>query len=128
MSDAPRHTFPKSRRLLKGKQFDDVFAARIRVGDGVLVVHARPNGLGAARLGMAVSRKVGNAMRRNRWKRLLREAFRTAQHDLPALDLVCLPRLRGEPTLAAVSGSLTALAKRAEEKAASKPSAGEGKR
>ncbi len=127
MPSEHRHRFPKSRRLLTGKQFDAVFAARVSVGDGVLVLHARPNGLGAPRLGMAVSRKVGNAVRRNRWKRLLREAFRAAQHDLPALDLVCLPRLRGEPTLAAISASLTALAKRADKKAASKASAGEGR-
>lgn len=127
MPHDPRHTFPKSRRLLTGKQFDAVFAARVSVGDGVLVVHARPNDRGGPRLGMAVSRKVGNAVRRNRWKRLLREAFRAAQHDLPALDLVCLPRLRGEPTLAAVSASLIALAKRAEKKAAHKAAGGEGR-
>ncbi|MEN0109975.1 MAG: ribonuclease P protein component, partial [Planctomycetota bacterium] len=72
----PPRGFPRSRRLLKGEEFDAAFAAKLSAGDGVVVVHARPNGLGHARLGMAVSRKVGNAVRRNRWKRLLREAFR----------------------------------------------------
>ncbi len=120
-SDPPTgFRFPKTRKLLTGTQFDAVFAARTSVGDGMLVVHARPNDRGEARLGMAVSKKVGNAVRRNRWKRLLREAFRLAQHELPALDLVCLPRFRGEPTLAALQASLRDLARRAEKKARKK--------
>ena len=118
MSDAKRFSFPKELRLRTGAEFDAAFAAKISAGDGVLVIHARPNGLGHARLGMAVSRKVGNAVRRNRWKRCLREAFRLAQHDLPALDLVCLPRLRDIPTFEVVDVSLRALVRRLEKKAA----------
>ena len=41
------------------------------------------------RLGLRVSRKVGNAVVRNRIKRILRELFRTHQNELPATcDLV----------------------------------------
>lgn len=104
--------FPKSSRLLSGPEFDTVFAERLSAGDGVLVVHARPNGLGRPRLGLAVSRKVGPAVRRNRWKRLLREAFRVAQHDLPNFDLVAIPRSRDEPTLPAIDRSLRELTRR----------------
>ena len=112
-----RATFPKSRRLLTGPEFDAVFAARASAGDGVLVIHLRPNECGHPRLGLAVSRKVGKAVLRNRWKRLIREAFRLAQHDLPAVDIVCLPRAGDEPRFEAVDASLQRLVKRALAKA-----------
>lgn len=55
---------------------------------GPLVVFSRPSDRGHARLGLSVGRRVGPAHVRNRIKRLLREAFRLSQDDLPALDLV----------------------------------------
>ena len=113
----PDQSFPKSRRLLRKAEFDAVFAAKHSAADRMLVVYARPNDAGHPRLGLVVSRKVGGAVRRNRWKRLLREAFRLAQHELPAVDLVCLPRFRGKPTLSAVSQSLQSLSKRCLERA-----------
>jgi ribonuclease P protein component len=52
-------------------------------------VIARENDSGHPRLGLAVGvRAAGNAVRRNRMKRLLREWFRHQQHDTPALDVV----------------------------------------
>ena len=50
-----------------------------------------PNGLEHARLGTAISRRVaGNIVQRNRLKRLLREMFRHAQQELPAVDIIVL--------------------------------------
>ncbi len=48
--------------------------------------------LGQARLGITVTRKVGNAVRRNRIKRLVREWFRRAQPALGAYDVVVIAK------------------------------------
>lgn len=89
----PRYTFPKSRRLTKREQFAAVYDSKVRESRGPLVVYARPNGLGWPRLGLSTSRKVGTAVRRNRIRRLLREAFRHLQFDLPSgYDLLIVIR------------------------------------
>ena len=56
---------------------------------GPIAVFAAPSELKHCRFGLSISRKVGNAVRRNRLRRQLREAFRQLQHDFPgAYDLV----------------------------------------
>jgi len=66
---------------LRGRgSFVNVFEGRARRQAGPLSIHARPNGLSHPRLGISVSRRVGSAVRRNRIKRRLREAFRLDQH------------------------------------------------
>jgi ribonuclease P protein component len=65
----------------------------VRESRGPLSVWAVTNDLAYSRLGISIGRIVGNAVRRNRIKRLLRESFRLMQHDLPrGYDLVILVR------------------------------------
>ena len=111
--------FPRSHRLLRGEQFERVYHRRRSAADRLLVVHACENQLGHCRLGLSVSRRVGGAVVRNRWKRVIRAAFRLSHAELPAgLDLVVSPR-RGvavEPGLAAAQRSLVSLARQAERR------------
>ena len=105
--------FPKSSRLVNKGEFDRVFQRRRSQSDGVLVLYGLPNDLSYSRLGLVVSKKVGNAVVRARWKRCLREAFRLSQGDLPAgIDFVALPRGGASPTMPAVRQSLVTLAGR----------------
>ena len=79
----PSYRFPKSLHLRLPSEFDAVYAGKTRESRGPLTVYGLPNALAHPRLGMSVSRKVGTAVKRNRIRRLLREAFRLLQHDLP---------------------------------------------
>jgi ribonuclease P protein component len=95
------HTFPKSLHLRKPAEFAAVYDARVRESRGPLLVYALPNGLGHPRIGLSTSRKVGNAVRRNRIRRLMREAFRLMQHDFPGgYDLIVVVRAH-EPLMLA---------------------------
>lgn len=85
--------FPKSHRLRSTEQFQRVFVTRRSVADHTLIVFAAPNELPHCRLGLSVSKKIGNAIVRNRWKRLIREAFRKSMSELPSgFDIVVLPK------------------------------------
>jgi ribonuclease P protein component len=85
MNDAaPRLRFTSAQRLHGQRAFGVVYQAATRKPAGPLLIFAKPNDKEQSRLGLSVSRKVGNAVRRNRIKRLLREAFRLDQHELPA--------------------------------------------
>ncbi len=80
-SQPVRYRFSRSRRLHGRRAFGRVYAARRRKHLGPITVYVKPNDLGYPRLGLSVSRKVGAATKRNRIKRMLREAFRLGQHD-----------------------------------------------
>lgn len=70
--------FPKSSRLLNSKDFEHLREGSRKALFSPLVIYTRPSRLGSlhSRLGLSVSKKQGNAVRRNRIKRLLREEFR----------------------------------------------------
>jgi ribonuclease P protein component len=90
--------FLRSHRLRTTADFQRVYNRRSSASDNCLLVYACENDLGHPRIGLSVSRKVGNAVVRARWKRLLREAFRLSRTELPAgIDLVMIPRSSDEP-------------------------------
>jgi ribonuclease P protein component len=101
-------------RLRRPADFERVYAERRSASDGRITVCCRPNGFSYSRLGLSVSSRIGNAVVRNRWKRLLREAFRLRRAELPVgVDLVAIPRGGIEPELSWLSEALVRLACRA---------------
>ncbi|MEF3192899.1 MAG: ribonuclease P protein component [Halothiobacillaceae bacterium] len=82
-------TFPKRARLFRPAEFKSVFADPVRVSCNGVVVFARRNELGYARLGLAIARRhVKRAHERNRIKRLARETFRL--HALRKCGVDCV--------------------------------------
>jgi ribonuclease P protein component len=80
--------FGRDQRIRKRSEFRGILNGGVRVSTPhcVFVVasrHAEKPGPLRARLGLVVSRKVGSAVLRNRFKRLAREVFRKSQATLP---------------------------------------------
>lgn len=86
-------TFPRTARLVRAEDFRNVFARPIRFGDELVTVLVRPNGLDEPRLGLAVGkRRISGAVRRNRFKRIVRERFRVWRERLGGHDIVVMPK------------------------------------
>ncbi len=82
----------RSLRILSGADFLAIRRKDRAVRDAVLRIGWRPREDGETRLGLAVSRRAGSAVKRNRIKRVVREAFRLDRQLYPrGLDLVVMP-------------------------------------
>lgn len=81
--------FSRALRLLKPREFSEVFAARRVWRSDRFALHFKENGLSHPRLGLVIAKKQARtAVSRNAIKRQAREAFRLRQASLPAYDLV----------------------------------------
>ena len=110
-----RQTFSREERLKRRGDFRRCIKHGGRAAGGYVVVYVAANELGITRLGAGSTRRLGNAVARNRAKRLVREAFRLAKADLPAgVDMVVLPRIPWRrPTLEELKTDLIEAARRA---------------
>lgn len=116
----PDFSFPKTTHLRSRVDFERVYARKCKAADGVLLVFLDANQLALTRIGLSVSRKHGNAVTRNRLRRLLREAFRLERAQLPTgFDLVAIPLLGGDSSLETFRKSLAGLSRRLSKRLAS---------
>jgi ribonuclease P protein component len=88
MSEVSR-TFPKSDRILKRVEFRRVYEQGRRLHARYFTAFILPSQNERPRIGITATRKIGNAVERNRARRLLREAFRKNKWLVPAgVDIV----------------------------------------
>lgn len=81
-------------RLSLDREFQAIFQNKCSVAGALLVLYGKRNGLDYNRLGLVVSRRLGPATVRARFKRLVREAFRKSRdRQEVGWDWVVLPRL-----------------------------------
>ena len=102
--------------MRRSADFRRAYAEGVRARGSTLLVVVRPNGLDVSRYGLSIGKRVWKrAVRRNRVRRIFREAFRLSRSELPAgLDVVMIaaePHL--EPGLEETRRELVALATRA---------------
>ena len=91
--------YPKSARLRKRPEYQAVQRSRAKVHTKHFLLLLRVNTSGDRRLGITVTKKVGNAVERNRVKRCVREVFRRHPELFPAgMDVVFIAK-RGAPAL-----------------------------
>ena len=108
--DASRYRFRPEQRLRRPADYELVYDLRQRASDDRLLIFAARNELTHTRIGCSVSRKQGNSVVRHRLKRLLREAFRLSQRDLPSgLDLILIPRQGADLSVDTIRASLVRL-------------------
>ncbi len=89
----PDQRYPKSKRIRQRGEFVRIQGRGRPLSRGNFVVIAAPPATGASRLGITASRKVGNAVVRNRIKRLIREFFRRHYYQIhPPRDFVVIAR------------------------------------
>ena len=90
----PAETFPKQERLIKTKDFRKVYSDGRSYKAGFVVLRLLPNAALTNRVGFSISAKsIKRAFRRNRIKRLFREAYRRNKNILKkGFDIVFVVR------------------------------------
>lgn len=82
-AERTRQTFRRRHRLRLAREYSAVYAARLKTIHPPLIVHARVGDGAEPRLGLAIGRRLGIAVKRTAVKRRLREAFRLLKHQIP---------------------------------------------
>jgi ribonuclease P protein component len=75
-------------RIRKRSEYQVIYDKGRRIPSGSFVLFVMKNGVGHARLGITVTKRIGGAVQRNRAKRLLREIFRRHKTELMSVDIV----------------------------------------
>jgi ribonuclease P protein component len=83
--------FRPAERIRRRAEFQEVYSRGLKAHSRYATVFLLPNERGVGRLGIAATRKLGDAVRRNRAKRLIREIFRRNK-IASGFDVVVVPK------------------------------------
>ncbi|MDB6081912.1 MAG: rnpA [Chlamydiia bacterium] len=86
------HLFPKTSRLLKRREYLTLQQKGQVFYGKHIIIQWRKNLVSRPRIGITITKKFGKAHARNRFKRLVREAFRLTIKPPLGIDFVVLPR------------------------------------
>ena len=86
-----------SESLKKNRDFQKVYNNGKSLANSYLVMYVMDNGLEKNRLGISVSKKVGNSIVRHRLTRLVRESYRLSEeHFRCGIDIIVIARTSGK--------------------------------
>lgn len=89
--------YPRSESLKKNRDFQAVYREGKSYANRYLVLYMKENGLDRNRLGISVSKKVGNSVVRHRITRLVRESYRLHEDMFNSgLDMVVVARVNAK--------------------------------
>ena len=102
-----------SESLKKNKDFQIVYRTGKSYANRFLVMYIRKNGMNRNRLGISVSKKVGNSVVRHHLTRLIREGYRLQEeHFLCGYDIIAVVRVNAKnSTFADIKSALIHLGK-----------------
>jgi ribonuclease P protein component len=84
---------PRNCRLVRRSEYDVVYREGRRRTSREFTIFLRPNGLEISRFGWSIKKALGNAVRRNRIRRRLREILRLHRQEIASgWDIVIHPR------------------------------------
>lgn len=103
MTLGPQYRLGRADRLIKRREFDAVYNAGRKVVGRHMILWSLPQPDAASRIGVVTSRKIGNAVVRNRARRRMRSLWRLARPRLkPGFDVILIAR----PSIATTIWSL----------------------
>jgi ribonuclease P protein component len=119
-------SFPKAARVTRGDDFTEIIRRGPYAADATIVVNVRwmatssdedASAIPLAKLGISIPKKTGNAVVRNRWKRWIREAFRTQRTRLPrGIEVIIRPKRDAVGSYQVIADSLVNTVGRAVRK------------